>query len=49
MPDLPKPDTTYSNVHVALVRHVTPARVSDKFPAVNQPGQDSIPGTDSSG
>ena len=47
MADLPKPDNTYSNVHVTSVRRITPARISDEFPAVNQPGQDSVPGTDS--
>ena len=49
MADLPQPDSTYTNVHVTLVRHVTPSRISDEFPAINQPGQDSVPGTDSAG
>ena len=49
MADLPKPDGTYSTVHAKVVRRVTPARISDEFPAVNQPGQDSVPGTDSAG
>ena len=48
MADLPKTDNTYTNVHVTSVRRITPARVSDQFPALNQPCQDSVPGTDSS-
>ena len=48
MADLPKPDNTYTNVHVTSVRRITPARVSDQFPALNHPCQDSVPGTDSS-
>jgi hypothetical protein len=47
MADLPQPDNTYSVVHATVVRRITPTRVSDQFPALNQPGQDSVPGTDS--
>jgi hypothetical protein len=47
MADLPKPDSTYSNIHVTLVRRFMPARLRDVYPALNQPGQDSVPGADS--
>jgi len=47
MADLPKPDNTYSPTHIVLVRHTMAARLRDTYPAINQPGQDSVPGADS--
>jgi hypothetical protein len=47
MADLPQP-TTEAPTNIILARRVTPSRLRDEFPAVNQPGQDSITGTDSS-
>jgi hypothetical protein len=47
MADLPQP-TAEASTNIILVRRVTPSRLRDEFPAVNQPGQDSIPGPDSS-
>ena len=47
MADLPQP-TEEAPTNIILVRRFTPGRIRDEFPAINQPGQDSIPGTDSS-
>ncbi len=47
MADLPQP-MAEAPTNIILVRRVTPSRLRDEFPAVNQPGQDSIPGPDSS-
>ena len=47
MADLPTP-TAEAYTNIIAVRRFMPARISDVFPAVNQPGQDSVPGTDSS-
>jgi hypothetical protein len=46
MADLPQP-TEEASTNIILVRRFTPGRIRDEFPALNQPGQDSIPGTDS--
>jgi len=46
MADLPTP-TSEVSTNIMAVRQFMPARISDVFPAVNQPGQDSVPGTDS--
>jgi hypothetical protein len=46
MADLPTP-TSEAATNIIVVRRFMPARISDVFPAVNQPGQDSVPGTDS--
>ena len=47
MADLPQP-TAEDSTDIILVRRVTPSRLRDEVPAVNQPGQDSITGPDSS-
>jgi hypothetical protein len=46
MADLPKPTSTDKN-DIIKVRKFTPPRIRDEHPAINQPGQDSVPGADS--